>query len=154
MRMVIQRVTSVSLNADGVPYDQMDKGILAMVGIQSGDDNEKVMSYMMDKLIHLRIFEDENDKMNLSIQDLGLGLFLVSNFTLYGDCRHGRRPSYSSGAPVEEASRIYEKFLTYARQYAKDVGVEVHSGLFQADMQIDVHLSGPVTLLLDSDKVF
>ena len=151
MRIVIQRVSSVSLVADGEPYDQMGEGILAMVGIKSGDDNEKVMSYMLDKLVHMRIFEDENGKMNLSIKDLGFGLFLVSNFTLYGDCRHGRRPSYSSGAPVEEASRIYDAFLEYAK---KNAGVEMHSGLFQADMQIDVHLSGPVTLLLDSDKVF
>ena len=89
--------------------------------------------------------------MNLSVKDLGLGLFLVSNFTLYGDCRHGRRPSYSSGAAVDEAARIYDAFLDYAK---KNAGVEIHSGLFQADMQIDVHLSGPVTLLLDSDKVF
>ncbi|MBQ7059847.1 MAG: D-tyrosyl-tRNA(Tyr) deacylase [Firmicutes bacterium] len=151
MRIVIQRVSSVNLTADGVPYDQMGAGILAMVGIQSGDGDEKVMRYLLDKLVQMRIFEDENGKMNLSIKDLGLGLFLVSNFTLYGDCRHGRRPSYSSGAPVDEASGIYETFLSYAKANA---GVEVHSGLFQAEMEIDVHLSGPVTLLLDSDKVF
>ena len=151
MRIVIQRVSSVSLTADGVPYDQMGEGILAMVGIESGDNSEKVMNYMLDTLVHMRIFEDENGKMNLSVKDLGLGLFLVSNFTLYGDCRHGRRPSYSSGAPVDEAARIYDAFLDYAK---KNAGVEIHSGLFQADMQIDVHLSGPVTLLLDSDKVF
>ena len=151
MRIVIQRVSSVSLVADGKPYDAMGAGILAMVGIQSGDDSEKVMSYMLDKIVNLRIFEDENGKMNLSVRDLSLGIFLVSNFTLYGDCRHGRRPSYSSGAPVEEAARIYDKFLSYAREHA---GVEVHSGLFQAEMEIDTHLSGPVTLLLDSDKVF
>ena len=89
--------------------------------------------------------------MNLSITELGLGLFLVSNFTLYGDCRHGRRPSYSTGASVAVASRIYDQFLRYARANA---GVPVHSGLFQADMQIETRLDGPVTLLLDSDKVF
>lgn len=151
MRIVIQRVDNVSLTADGTPYDQMGPGILAMVGIQSGDGNEKVFSYMLDKLVNLRIFEDENGKMNRSILDMGYGLFLVSNFTLYGDCRHGRRPSYSSGAPVQEAAQIYEDFLAYARAHA---GASVHSGLFQADMQIDTHLSGPVTLLLDSDKNF
>ncbi|MBO6159268.1 MAG: D-tyrosyl-tRNA(Tyr) deacylase [Firmicutes bacterium] len=151
MRIVIQRVDRVSLAADGEPYDQMGPGILAMVGIQSGDGNEKTFNYMLDKLVNLRIFEDENGKMNRSILDMGYGLFLVSNFTLYGDCRHGRRPSYSSGAPVQEAAQIYEDFLAYARAHA---GADVHSGLFQADMQIDTHLSGPVTLLLDSDKNF
>ncbi len=151
MRIVIQRVRSVALTADGEPFDQMDAGILAMVGIESGDNNEKVFAYMLDKLVNLRIFEDEQGKMNLSIKDQGLGLFIVSNFTLYGDCRHGRRPSYSSGAPVDEAAGIYESFVSYARAHG---GVEIHTGLFQADMQIDTHLDGPVTLLLDSDKVF
>jgi len=109
------------------------------------------MKYMLDKLVHLRIFEDEQGKLNLSVTDKGYSLFLVSNFTLYGDCRHGRRPSYSSGAPIQEAARIYDQFVAYAKENA---GVPVHTGVFQADMQIDTHLDGPVTLLLDSDKEF
>lgn len=129
----------------------MQQGILALVGIESGDNQEKVMKYMLDKLVNLRIFEDEQGKMNLSITDKGYGLFLVSNFTLYGDCRHGRRPGYSTGAPVDEAAQIYEQFVAYARQNA---GVPVYTGVFQADMQIKTQLDGPVTLLLDSDKVF
>ena len=151
MRIVLQRVKKVALTADGSPFDEMQEGILALVGIQSGDGQEAVMKYMLDKLVHLRIFEDEQGKMNLSVADKGYSLFLVSNFTLYGDCRHGRRPGYSSGAPVEEASEIYEAFVRYAKAHAE---VPVHTGVFQADMQIDVQLDGPVTLLLDSDKEF
>ena len=149
MRIVLQRVKHVELVADGQPFDQMGQGILAMVGIESGDDSPNVMKYMLDKLIHLRIFEDEQGKLNLSITDKGFSLFLVSNFTLYGDCRHGRRPSYSSGAPIQEAAQIYEKFVAYAKENA---GIPIHTGVFQADMQIETQLDGPVTLLLDSDK--
>lgn len=151
MRMVLQRVKHVELTADGQPFDQMGQGILAMVGIEPGDDAPAVMKYMLDKLVHLRIFEDDQGKLNLSVTDKGYSLFLVSNFTLYGDCRHGRRPSYSTGAPIQEASRIYEQFVAYAKEKA---GVPVHTGVFQADMQIETQLDGPVTLLLDSDKEF
>lgn len=151
MRMVLQRVKKAALTADGTPFDAMQEGILALVGIESGDEQEAVMKYMLDKLVHLRIFEDEQGKMNLSVTDKGYSIFLVSNFTLYGDCRHGRRPGYSSGAPIEEAAKIYEAFVAYARENA---GVPVHTGVFQADMQIEVQLDGPVTLLLDSDKEF
>lgn len=151
MRMVLQRVKRVALTADGVFHDQMQQGILAMIGIQSGDEDEKVMKYMLDKLLQLRIFEDENGKMNQSVTDKKYSVFLVSNFTLYGDCRHGRRPGYSSGAPVEEAAAIYEQFVQYAKEHAT---VPVHTGVFQADMQIAAELDGPVTLLLDSNKEF
>lgn len=151
MRMVLQRVKHVELTADGQPFDQMGQGILAMVGIEPGDDAPAVMKYMLDKLVHLRIFEDDQGKLNLSVIDKGYSLFLVSNFTLYGDCRHGRRPSYSTGAPIQEASRIYEQFVAYAKENA---GVPIHTGVFQADMQIETQLDGPVTLLLDSDKEF
>ncbi|MCF0134863.1 MAG: D-tyrosyl-tRNA(Tyr) deacylase [Lachnospiraceae bacterium] len=151
MRMVIQRVLSCALKADGVPVDSMGQGLLVLVGIQPGDEEEAVMRYMLDKLVHLRIFEDENGKMNLSVEDLGLDLFLVSNFTLYGDCRHGRRPSYSSGASPEEARTIYDAFVSYMKANTK---VPVHTGVFQAYMDIETRLDGPVTLLLDSQKDF
>lgn len=151
MRMVLQRVKHVALTAGGEPFDQMERGILALVGIESGDDAPAVMKYMLDKLVHLRIFEDEQGKMNLSVADKGYSIFLVSNFTLYGDCRHGRRPGYSTGAPIQEAAPIYEQFVAYAKENA---GVPVHTGVFQADMQIQATLDGPVTLLLDSDKEF
>lgn len=151
MRMVLQRVKRVALKADGKPFDEMQEGILALVGIQPGDGDKKVMQYMLDKVQHMRIFEDEAGKMNLSLVDKGYSLFLVSNFTLYGDCRHGRRPSYSTGAGIEEASAVYEAFVAYAKGTAL---IPIHTGVFQADMQIDTVLDGPVTLLLDSDKVF
>lgn len=149
--MVLQRVKQVTLTADGTFHDQMQQGILTMIGIQSGDEDEKVMKYMLDKLLQLRIFEDENGKMNQSVTDKQYSVFLVSNFTLYGDCRHGRRPGYSSGAPVNEAAAIYDRFVEYAKEHA---AVPVHTGVFQADMQIAAELDGPVTLLLDSDKEF
>ena len=151
MRMVLQRVKNVSLKADGEPFDAMQDGILALVGIQPSDGDPKVMQYMLDKVQHMRIFEDEAGKMNLSLVDKGYSLFLVSNFTLYGDCRHGRRPGYSAGAGVAEASAIYEVFVAYEKENSL---VPIHTGVFQADMQIETVLDGPVTLLLDSDKVF
>ncbi len=151
MRMVIQRVKRTALTADGIPGDQIGHGLLALIGIESGDDSEKVFSYMADKLLRLRVFEDSQGKMNLSVEEAGGSVFLVSNFTLYGDCRHGRRPGYSSGASPEEARGIYERFVAYVREISP---VPVASGVFQADMQIETRLDGPVTLLLDSDKVF
>lgn len=151
MRFVVQRVSRVSLEADGEQVDRMTKGLLVMVGIKSGDEKEEVRRYMLDKLVNLRIFEDENDKMNLSVKDVGGEIFLVSNFTLYGDCRHGRRPSYSKGASPEEARGIYQQLVDQA---ASETKVKVHSGVFQAYMQIDTCLDGPVTLLIDSDKEF
>ena len=150
MRAVVQRVDRCALTADGVPHGEMQTGLLALVGFQSADD-EKAMRYILDKLVHLRVFEDENGLMNLSISDLGLSLFLVPNFTLYGDCRHGRRPGFSAGAPVAEAAGKFEAFLKLAQQEA---GVSIETGVFQAHMVIQTQLNGPVTLLLDSDKVF
>ncbi len=151
MRMVIQRVSSCRLIADGIDQGQMGDGLLAMVGIEDGDENEKVMTYMLDKLMNLRVFEDEEGKLNLSVTDKQYGVYIVSNFTLYGDCRHGRRPSYSSGAGVEKAHMIYDRFIDFAKKNAK---VPLFTGVFQAMMDIEATLSGPVTLLLDSDKVF
>ncbi len=150
MRMVVQRVSRAALTADGRPGDTMAGGLLVFVGIKQGDD-EAVMRYMADKLIHLRVFEDEQGKMNRSVEEIGGELFLVSNFTLYGDCRHGRRPSYTESAPVEEARDIFRRFVDCT---AAMTAVLVHQGVFQADMQIDVGLDGPVTLLLDSEKNF
>ena len=150
MRVVIQRVKRAALTADGVPHGKMEAGILALIGVHEQDD-QKVMKYMLDKIVNLRIFEDENGKMNLSVKDLGLSLFLVPNFTLYGDCRHGRRPSYTNGAPVAVAEGIFNAFAEYAKVNAE---VQVETGVFQAEMHIETELDGPVTLLIDSDKLF
>lgn len=151
MRMIVQRVRRVSLTADGVPGDSMERGLLVLVGIKPGDDDPKTMSYMADKLLGLRIFEDEAGKMNLSADAVGAGVFVVSNFTLYGDCRHGRRPGYSDGASPDEARAIYGKFCDYLRTVSP---VPLHFGVFQADMKIETELDGPVTLMIDSEKVF
>ncbi len=151
MRMVIQRVRRSSLTADGIPGDAAGAGLLVLVGIKSGDLSDRVFAYMADKLLNLRIFEDEQGKMNRSVIDTAGEVFLVSNFTLYGDCRHGRRPGYSAGASPDEARGIYEAFVSYLREQSP---VPVKSGVFQADMQIETCLDGPVTLLLDSEKVF
>lgn len=151
MRMVIQRVSSVSLTADGSFVARTGRGLLVLVGIEASDNNEKVFSYMTDKLLNLRIFEDEDEKMNLSVTQTGGSVFLVSNFTLYGDARHGRRPGYSSGAGPDTARPIYEKFVQYVKNHST---VPVENGVFQADMKIETVLDGPVTLLIDSDKVF
>lgn len=151
MRIVVQKVSRCALKAEGEPVDAMQGGLLALVGIKPGDDQESVMKYMTDKLVHLRIFEDENGKLNLSVEDKGQDIFLVSNFTLYGDCRHGRRPSYSSGASPDEARVIYDRFVDYVKAHTT---AKVHTGVFQAYMEIETVLDGPVTLLLDSDKDF
>lgn len=150
MRIVIQRVGKTALTADGIPGDTMERGLLALVGIKEGD-TEAVQQYMAEKLIHLRVFEDEQGKMNRSVEEIGGAVFLVSNFTLYGDCRHGRRPSYSESAGAETARKIFEDFTECVRSRTR---VPVHTGVFRADMQIESHLDGPVTLLLDSDKNF
>lgn len=150
MRMIIQRVNLVRLTADGRPGETSEKALLAMVGLKDGDDDDKIFDYMLDKLSNLRVFEDENGKMNLSAAQVGASLYLVSNFTLYGDLRHGRRPSYSAAMPPARAKEVFERFVERARAGE----IPVRSGVFGADMQIETVLDGPVTLLLDSDRVF
>lgn len=151
MRLVVQRVRFVKLTADGNPGDTAERGLLALVGLKDGDDKKAVLDYMADKLIHLRVFEDEAGKMNLSVEDVRGELFLVSNFTLYGDCRHGRRPSYTESASHEAAGPMFDAFVETVRA---NTAVPVKTGVFRADMQIETCLDGPVTLLLDSDKTF
>ncbi len=150
MRAVVQRVTSASLIADGTPHGSIENGLLVLLGIQAADD-EKAMRYMIDKIAGLRIFTDANGHMNLSARDLGYALFIVPNFTLYGDCRHGRRPGFTDAAPVEEAEALFDRFIKIARAEA---GVPIETGVFQAHMVISPVLDGPVTLLIDSDKTF
>ena len=149
MRAVVQRVTKALMEVDGRTVASIGRGLVAYVGFGPGDDAAD-FQYMTDKIRHLRVFEDGDGKMNLSVEDLGLGILFVPNFTLYGDCRRGRRPSYSGGAPVEEARGSFAAFI----QYAKDQGVVCEQGIFQADMQIEQHCDGPVTLLLDSKRTF
>lgn len=149
MRVVLQRAFSGKVVVDDKTIGEIGKGIVALVGFGATDD-EKAMDYMIDKVTNLRIFEDEQDKMNLSVKDIDGEVLIVPNFTLYGDCRRGRRPSYSSGAPVKEASVLFETFVNKFRaSYPK-----IATGQFQADMKVTLLNDGPVTLLLDSDKEF
>ena len=149
MRAVIQKVAHASVKVDGNIIGEIGKGLLVLLGMQESDD-EKVMDNMMDKIIHLRIFEDEEGKMNLSLKDVGGELLIVPNFTLYGDARKGKRPSYSNAAPPAVAEQIYNRFI----EKAKATGIKVEQGKFQSHMEVNLLNDGPVTILMDSDKNF
>lgn len=149
MRAVLQRVAYANVKVEGKIVGEIKRGILLLVGIDTGD-NQNDFSYMVDKSINLRIFEDENDKMNLSLKDIGGGLLIVPNFTIYADARKGRRPSFAMGAKPEEAEKLFNEFLDYAKtQFEK-----VESGIFKADMKVELLNDGPITILLDSDRMF
>ena len=122
---------------------------MALVGLIPQDD-DKVIDYMLDKLTNLRIYEDENDKLNLSVKDVGGDILLVPNFTLYGDARKGRRPSYFNAASPEEAEKIFNRLMEKAGQ----LPLKVESGVFRTHMKVELVNDGPVTILLDSDKLF
>lgn len=149
MRAVLQRVSKAKVIIDGSIAGEIGRGVVLLVGMDSGDDAADY-KYILDKSVNLRIFEDENDKMNLSAADLGLGLLIVPNFTVYADARKGRRPSFAMGAKPEEARRTFGEFAEYARANFP----VVQSGVFQADMQVELVNDGPITILLDSDKLF
>jgi D-tyrosyl-tRNA(Tyr) deacylase len=149
MRAVVQRVSRASVTVGGEITGEIGPGLLVLLGVSSGD-SEKEVDYLADKIANLRIFADDNDKMNLSLLDTGGGLLAVSQFTLYGDCRKGRRPSYNDAAPPELAQRLY----TYFVERLKKIGLTVATGRFQAMMAVELVNDGPVTILLDSAKVF
>lgn len=149
MRAVIQRVKNASVSIDGSEYSSIGPGILAFVAVRP-EDTDKDLDYLLSKIPNLRIFEDENGKMNLSVKDIGGEILIVSQFTLYGDCRHGRRPGFSRAGDPKEAELIYNKFV----DRIKNEPVTVKTGKFQADMNVSLINDGPVTLLLDSEKVF
>jgi len=149
MRAVVQRVSEARVSVDGQIVGEINKGLVVLLGI-SHDDSEKDIQYLADKIINLRIFEDENGKMNISLLDVGGELLIVSQFTLYGDCRKGKRPSFDKAAKPDAAEKLYEKFVEYCKGY----GIKVETGIFQAMMIVDIHNDGPVTLLLDSKKEF
>lgn len=148
MRAVIQRVTEASVKVDGKITGEIGKGILIFLGVGEGD-TEKDLKYIADKTIGLRIFTDENDKMNLSVQDIGGEILVVSQFTLYGDCRKGKRPSFSSSMEPVAAKRMYEAFI----EYVSEQGIRTAHGIFGADMKVELLNDGPVTILLDSSKI-
>lgn len=149
MRLVIQRVFESSVAVDGNVVGKIGPGFLVLCGVEDGD-TENDVKYCVDKTANLRIFEDDAGKMNRSILDVGGEILAVSQFTLHGDARHGRRPSFSTAARPETAVPLYEAYCAGLRQ----AGVHVETGIFQADMKVSLINDGPVTLLLDSRKVF
>lgn len=148
MRFVIQRVTSASVTVEGEVTGKIDKGLLVFVGVSSSD-TEEIATKMVDKLVKMRIFEDENGKTNLALSDVGGKLLMVSQFTLYANCRRGNRPSFTDAGAPEMANDLYEFCMSQARK----AGFEVQHGIFGADMKVDIHNDGPFTIILDSDEL-
>lgn len=149
MRAVVQRVSSSKVTVEDNITGQIKKGLLVLLGVTHEDTSSDV-DYMIDKILNLRIFEDENGKMNLSLKEVGGELLVVSQFTLYGDCRKGKRPSFTNAARPEVATPLYEEFV----QKSKDQDIVVQTGQFGAHMMVDLINDGPVTMLLDSSKNF
>ncbi|CAN5605102.1 D-aminoacyl-tRNA deacylase [soil metagenome] len=149
MRAVIQRVSRAKVSVDGETTGEIEKGILVLLGV-SREDSEKEAHNLLEKTLNLRIFEDDAGKMNLSLLDIKGDLLVVSQFTLYGDARKGRRPSFIEAAAPTEAIRLYEYFVAQARKQIS----KVETGRFQAMMDVELVNDGPVTILLDSSKLF
>lgn len=149
MRAVIQRVQSAHVTTKEQTVGGIQQGLLVFLGVGQ-EDSEEDAAYMVEKVVNLRIFSDKQGRMNLSVKDIEGKLLVVSQFTLYGDCRRGRRPSYSSAAPPDKAQQLYALFV----QQVSDRGLHVEEGVFAAHMQVALVNDGPVTLLLDSEKTF
>ena len=149
MRAVVQRVTHCEVSVGDEITGRIGPGLAVLLGVSSSD-TKKEADYLADKITNLRIFADDNDKMNLSVTDIGGEVMVVSQFTLYGDCRKGRRPSYNDAAPPDLAERLYDYFV----DNLKEKGLPVATGRFQAMMDVNLVNDGPVTILLDSEKNF
>lgn len=145
MRAVVQRVTNADVKIDGRVSGKIDNGLLVLLGVGNGDTEED-MKYIADKIVKLRIFSDENDKMNLSLEDVGGSMLVISQFTLYGDCSHGRRPYFGNAMEPVGANEMYEKFVAYIREQ----GIHTETGEFGADMKVSLTNDGPVTIILES----
>lgn len=149
MRAVVQRVTHGKVTVNSEVVGAIGQGLVVLLGVGNGDTVEDAR-YMADKIVNLRIFEDAGGKMNLSLLDIAGEVLAVSQFTLYGDCRKGRRPGFAEAAPPAEAEELYLKFVDFVQGY----GVKVEQGRFRTHMVVDIQNDGPVTLLLDSKKNF
>ncbi len=147
MRAVVQRVSSARVLVDGQITGQIARGLLVLVAVRDGEASRDV-AWMAEKILNLRLFEDESGRMNLTVADVGGGILAVSQFTLYGDCRRGRRPSYSEAAPPAVAQAFYEEFVSRLRES----GLLVQEGVFQARMDVQLTNDGPVTVLVDSPE--
>lgn len=149
MRVVVQRVLEASVTVGGEVVGQIGRGLLLYLAVKDGDGPADT-DYLVDKVVGLRIFEDDSGKMNRSLKEAGGALLIVSQFTLYGDCRRGRRPSFSLAASPEAANRLYQSFVDRCRQQP----IRVQTGVFRETMSVRSTNDGPVTLLLDSSKSF
>jgi D-tyrosyl-tRNA(Tyr) deacylase len=149
MRAVVQRVTDARVEVAGETVGEINAGFLVLLGIARDDANTDA-DYLADKTVNLRVFDDDEGKRNRSLLEAGGAMLVVSQFTLYGDARRGRRPSYSDAAEPEKANELYEYFVERVRSF----GVKVETGVFQAMMKVSLVNDGPVTIMLDSRKVF
>lgn len=149
MRAIVQRVTESKVTVDEEVTGQITLGFLVLLGVAEGD-TEQDAKYLAEKISGLRVFEDDEGKMNRSLVDVGGKMLVVSQFTLLGDCRKGRRPSFVTAAPPEEAERLYEYFVGVVR----GIGISVECGRFRTHMEVSLTNDGPVTLMLDSKKLF
>ncbi|QFJ53548.1 D-aminoacyl-tRNA deacylase [Pseudobutyrivibrio xylanivorans] len=148
MKFVIQRVNEASVAVDGKTIGQIEKGFLVLIGV-SGDDTKEIADKMVKKLLGLRIFDDENDKINLSLTDVGGSLLLISQFTLYANCKKGYRPSFIDAGAPDMANEMYEYIISKCRQE----GFHVETGEFGADMKVSLQNDGPFTIILDSNDI-
>ncbi|MGQ9630694.1 MAG: D-aminoacyl-tRNA deacylase [bacterium] len=149
MRAVVQRVRRSSVKVNGRTIGEIGRGLTVLVGV-GRDDTEEDAQYLAEKIANLRIFEDSQGKMNLSLKEIGGSVLIVSQFTLYGDCRKGRRPSFDGAMPPGESRKLYEEFVREMR----DSGLNVATGEFREVMEVEIINDGPVTLILDSKKAF
>jgi D-aminoacyl-tRNA deacylase len=149
MRAVIQRVSRAAVKIDHTIHGKISHGMLVLLGIRGGDSSSD-LQWLAEKIVNLRIFEDLQGKMNRSLADINGEMLIISQFTLYGDCRKGRRPGFSSAAPPEIAEPLYQQFI----EEVKKRQVRVATGIFQATMEVELVNDGPVTLLIDSEKQF
>jgi D-tyrosyl-tRNA(Tyr) deacylase len=148
MRLVIQRVSSASVTVDRAIIGKIGPGLCLLCGFTHGDD-EQIVEQMAAKCLNLRIFEDQDDKMNLSLADIKGAVLVVSQFTLYADCKRGRRPSFTDSADPDKAEKLYEKLV----EILKNSGAEVQTGSFGAKMLVSISNDGPVTIVLDSEDL-
>jgi D-tyrosyl-tRNA(Tyr) deacylase len=149
MRAVVQRVIKADVSVEEKVTGSIEKGLMVLLGVEEDDDNSDAV-YMAEKISGLRIFEDDEGKMNLSVKDVDGDILAVSQFTLLGDCRKGKRPSFIKAARPEKANLLYNSFV----DLCKEKGLRVEEGIFQAEMLVKIYNDGPVTILIDSKKIF
>ena len=149
MKAVVQRVKRASVTVNKEQIGSIDEGLLVLLGV-THEDTEENVDYLVKKILNLRIFKDENDLMNLSLIDINGSILNISQFTLYADCKKGRRPSFVNALNPEEASKLYD----YMNEHLKTKGIKTETGIFGSDMKVEIYNDGPVTIILDSDELF